>query len=392
MALKRRLGLGLCLAGLAGLAACSGFSDQGAMGWDPPDTETSSGGTSGDPSDSAGDESTTGDSGEDDSTGLIDPTGDGESTGGGSSFDCSAPWSPAFVGSPCADDGDCGFEGGRCILEDEGFPCGTCSVSCDGLCPDQDGAPETFCIDTVDVELEDTGGTCLSRCDPTILGGNGCRDGYACSVLDRFGEPATSTGTCIPIALAGGGADTDCQETLLELGAVFTPIDHPPESPAGYPNLTCDIEDPVLLYGPINGVAIQGGTGSDAPVLVGCETAVSLVGSAAVAQNLGAVTIIHYGTYNCRTIAGSDTLSEHGHARAVDIGGFVMNDGSTYSVYGDWEDGNPNPTTPPGVMLRAFTDRIWGMGLWNIILTPEFNADHDDHFHVDLKPGGNTYD
>jgi hypothetical protein len=247
-------------------------------------------------------------------------------------------------------------------------------------------------VDTVDLDLEDAGGTCLSRCDPNILGGNGCRDGYACAVLDRFGEPSTSTGTCIPIELAGGGADTACQETLLELGAVFTPIHHEPESPAGYPNLTCDIEDPVLLYGPINGVAIQGGNGSDAPVLVGCETGVSLVGSAAIAQNLGAVTLIHYGTYNCRTIAGSSTLSEHGHARAVDIGGFVMNDGSTYSVYADWEDGNPNPTTPPGTMLRTFTDRIWGMGLWNIILTPEFNAAHDDHFHVDLTPGGNTYD
>jgi hypothetical protein len=29
---------------------------------------------------------------------------------------------------------------------------------------------------------------------------------------------------------------------------------------------------------------------------------------------------------------------------------------------------------------------------WNIILTPEYNADHDDHFHVDLTPGGMFYE
>lgn len=47
---------------------------------------------------------------------------------------------------------------------------------------------------------------------------------------------------------------------------------------------------------------------------------------------------------------------------------------------------------PLGQMLRGFTDQVWGMGLWNIILTPDFNPAHEDHFHIDLTPGGNTYD
>jgi hypothetical protein len=288
-------------------------------------------------------------------------------------------------------DGDCAFEGGYCITDAQGFPCGTCSVACDGLCPDQDAAPGTFCVDTADVEI-DGAGTCLSRCDPGIVGGNGCRDGYACAVFDRFGEPAGSTGVCVPSDIAGGNADSACQETLLELGAVFTPTSHTAESPEGHPTLVCEIDDPVLLYGPIGGVSLEDGGGNDGPVLVGCNTAVSIVGSAAVASMLGAEGIIHYGTYNCRTISGTSTLSEHGLARAIDIGGFVMQDGSTVSVFGDWEDGVADPVTPQGQMLRAFTDQVWGMGLWNIILTPEFNDAHDDHFHVDLTPGGNTYD
>ena len=367
------------------MAGCGGAQGDTGMGWEPTESGSDGGSTT------AATTSPTGASAADDSTGDIDPTIGEGSTSGEPPIDCTPAWSPAFVGSPCADDGDCGFEDGYCIRDDEGFPCGTCSVACDGLCPDQEGAPGTFCIDRSDVALSD-GGACLSRCDPGIVGGNGCRDGYACTVLDRFGEPPSSTGVCVPTEIAGGGAETACQEMLLELGAVFTPTAHTPESPDGHPSLLCEIDDPVLLYGPVNGVGIEGGTGSDAPVLVGCDTAVSIVGSAAVAQMLGAETIIHYGTYNCRTIAGTSTLSEHGLARAIDIGGFVMDDGSTVSVYADWEDGVADPVTGPGQMLRAFTDQVWAMGLWNIILTPEFNDAHDDHFHIDLTPGGNTYD
>ncbi len=359
------------------------------MGWEGLDTETSTGGTpSGDSRDDGPGPS--GGTGVDD-TGSDDPSVGDASTSGAPPIDCSPAWSPAFVGSPCGSDDDCAFEGGACITEGEGFPCGTCTVACEGLCPDQDGAPETFCVDRGDLDLAG-GGTCLSRCDPGIVGGNGCRDGYACAVFERLGEPPGSAGVCVPTDVAGGEADTACQETLLELGAVFTPTVHTPDSPAGHPNLVCEIDDPVLLYGPINGVALENGGGSDAPVLVGCDTAVSIVGSAAVAQMLGAETIIHYGTYNCRVIADTDTLSEHGLARAIDIGGFVMDDGTTVSVFGDWEDGVADPVTPAGQMLRGFTDQVWAMGLWNIILTPEYNAAHDDHFHVDLTPGGNTYE
>lgn len=371
---------------------CGGDGDSNSMGWEPSESGSSGGATSASSLGSVGDDSTSEDSALDTTGDTIDPSVGESSTSGEPPVDCTPVWSPAFVGSPCASDGDCGFEGGRCITEGEGFPCGTCSVACDGLCPDQDGAPATFCVDTADIELADSGGTCLSRCEPSIVGGNGCRDGYACAVYDRFGEPPSSAGVCVPSDQAGGGASTACQEMLLELGAVFTPTNHEPDSPEGHPSLLCDIEDPVLLYGPVNGVSLEGGTGSDAPVLVGCNTAVSIVGSAAVASMLGAETIIHYGTYNCRVISGTSTLSEHGHARAIDIAGFVLEDGTTASVLADWEDGVADPVTPLGQMLRGFTDQVWGMGLWNIILTPEFNEAHDDHFHIDLTPGGNTYD
>ncbi len=372
------------------MAGCGG-ADAGQMAWDPSDV--GSGGTAASTSGSAASVGTS--STEPDSTGgLADDDDDpsaADSTGEPESYDCT-PWSTPFIGAPCTDDSDCGYEAGQCIREDQGFPCGTCSTPCEQLCPDLDGAPETFCIDGADVEI-DSAGYCISKCDPSLLDGNGCRDGYACRVLSRFEDPGASAGVCIPIDLVDGEAETACQQTLLELGAVFTPAPAGPESPAGFPGLVCEIEDPVLLYGPINGVGLRYvESQTDGPVLVGCETAVSIVGSAAVAQMLGADEIIHIGTYNCRVIAGTSTLSEHGLGRAIDIYGFTLRSGEEVSVLDDWEDGNPDPVTPPGQLLRSFTDQIWAMSLWNIVLTPEFNAAHDNHFHIDRTPGGNTYD
>lgn len=338
-----------------------------------------------------------------DSSGAIDPsldtmdtedieTGDSaesESDTDSGGFDCT-PWDATWIGAPCAEDGDCGFDGGSCIREDEGFPCGTCSQPCDALCPDLDGTPSTFCVDGGDVGL-DASGYCLSQCDPGLLGGNGCRDGYACTALDRFNDPGASAGVCVPVPFTGEG-DTPCQQALLELGAVFTPVDHTPESPDGFPSLTCDIDEPVFLYSPVNGVGLRYvESADDSEVFVSCDTALSIVGSAAVAQTLGADEIIHIGTYNCRVISGTSNLSQHGHANAIDIYGFTMEDGSEHTLIDDWEHDNDNPSSTGGQMLKDFADQSWGMMLWNIILTPDFNAAHDNHFHVDRTPGGNSY-
>ena len=369
------------------LLGCGGSNEADGLPW-----AESSGGTGVGPASAGPGPASTAnpDTTDADPTDPTDPDAGSTTTGDGG-FDCSPAWASTWVGSPCGTDADCTFAGGVCLREDEGFPCGTCSTPCDQLCEDLDGTPETFCIDGADVGIAATG-HCLSKCDPGIVGGNGCRDGYGCAVLERFNEPSTTSGVCVPLEFAGDG-DTPCQTMLLELGAVFAPTDSPSDSPAGFPNLMCTIEDPVWLYSPVNGVAIRHvGIADDGEVLVSCDTAVSIVGSAAVAQSLGADEILHIGTYVCKVIGDGPNISQHGLGQAIDIGGFTLSDGREVSVLDDWEDGNPNPTTELGIFLREFTDQVWAMNLWNIILTPEYNAAHDNHFHVDVTPGGNTYD
>jgi len=109
------------------------------------------------------------------------------------------------------------------------------------------------------------------------------------------------------------------------------------------------------------------------------------------------VALRHYGTYNCRVISGSNplVLSQHGLANAIDIFGFEFADGELWTLIDDWEhhdDDEPlSFETEAGQWLydagyRWFTDDIW-----NVILTPDYNTAHDDHFHVDLTSGSNFH-
>jgi hypothetical protein len=371
---------------LALLGGCT-FTSNEPEAWEPdgtigPPAESSGG-------DTAGLETSTG-SGADEAGTSLD-TGPAESSSGGAGVDCT-PWSAPWIGGPCMQDGDCAYDGGFCLRDDQGFPCGTCSQACEMLCPDLEGAPETFCVDGTDVGIDPTG-HCLSKCDPELLPGNGCRDGYVCAALPRYMDGGTTSGVCVP----DGFWDpmTDCQQTLVDRGVAFVPTTHELDHPDGHPELDCIVVDPVLVYSPVLGVDLRGGGGDTDPVFVACETALAIADTAEIASQMapvGAHELIHYGTYNCRVIAGTSTLSNHAEGRALDIAGFVLDDGQELTVLADWEDGVDPMVTPEGQWLRGFTDTLWETMTWNIILTPEYNADHNDHFHVDLTPDGNFYE
>src|SRR5437870_5061423 len=109
------------------LAGCGDDADQNADdAWEPSSDEA--------PDDDGGeapaDDDDTG--GDDETAGVDDPTMPGESDDGvddsttGSGFDCS-PWQTVWIGAPCASDAECAYDGGVCLREDQGFPCGTCS-------------------------------------------------------------------------------------------------------------------------------------------------------------------------------------------------------------------------------------------------------------------------
>jgi hypothetical protein len=85
------------------------------------------------------------------------------------------------------------------------------------------------------------------------------------------------------------------------------------------------------------------------------------------------------GSYSCRPMNSVDgaLLSEHGHANAVDVSGFVLGDGSVIKVAGGWEGSWTERT-----FLRAVHDG--SCRVFTTVLGPDYNSLHQDHFHLDL--------
>jgi len=91
------------------------------------------------------------------------------------------------------------------------------------------------------------------------------------------------------------------------------------------------------------------------------------------------VKIFHLGSYACRNIAGRSRLSMHAKGLAIDISGFETPDGGKINVLKDWSDNGPK-----GHFLRAVAKD--SCNLFNVVLTPNHDKDHQNHLHLDIGP------
>lgn len=93
--------------------------------------------------------------------------------------------------------------------------------------------------------------------------------------------------------------------------------------------------------------------------------------------------IDHFGSYSCRRMYGRDAgaWSEHSTADAIDIAGFRLSDGTRITVARDWTgDGDK------AAFLREVRDGA--CRLYATVLSPDYNAAHRDHFHLDQAARG----
>ena len=118
-----------------------------------------------------------------------------------------------------------------------------------------------------------------------------------------------------------------------------------------------------------------------------CDFAHALVDTIEDVAPYGVTTLRHLGTYNCRVISGTDTLSRHAYGDAIDIYGFEFENGKVWTLIDHWEHDTTNPSTNAGAFLYDAAYRWHDERYWSIILTPNYNSAHDNHFHVDLTPG-----
>ena len=94
-------------------------------------------------------------------------------------------------------------------------------------------------------------------------------------------------------------------------------------------------------------------------------------------------TIDHAGSYSCRRLYGRATgpFSEHATADAFDILGFRLADGRRISVLRDWSGNGPE-----AAFLRDVRDGA--CRLFSTVLSPDYNAAHANHLHLDQAERG----
>lgn len=91
--------------------------------------------------------------------------------------------------------------------------------------------------------------------------------------------------------------------------------------------------------------------------------------------------IEHLGSFACRNMYSRENgfRSQHATADALDISGFRLADGRHISVLKDW----------PGEGADARFLRLARDGAcdaFNVVLSPDYNAAHRNHFHLDVGP------
>ena len=87
----------------------------------------------------------------------------------------------------------------------------------------------------------------------------------------------------------------------------------------------------------------------------------------------------HLGSFACRNVynRADGRLSQHASANALDISGFRLADGRSISVLKDWPGEGDSAR-----FLRLVRDGACDD--FNVVLSPDYNAAHRNHFHLDM--------
>ncbi len=141
-----------------------------------------------------------------------------------------------------------------------------------------------------------------------------------------------------------------------------------------------------------NTLRVQGAdVGLSSSFLASCPLAVafalferhSLQPVAQVVFGQAVTRVDHLGSFACRNVynRAEGRLSQHATANALDIAGFRLADGRSISVLKDWPGEGER-----GQFLRQVRDAACKD--FNVVLSPDYNAAHHNHFHLDMGRWG----
>jgi hypothetical protein len=213
----------------------------------------------------------------------------------------------------------------------------------------------------------------LAGCGSVVPGGSASRNDRAAA---RPGVPVASA----PQSYAPRPEDARCLADLGASGARFQPLPDTYAAPGcnalGTVQLTALASDRAPLsianLGPVR-CSVAKAFGDWARFGVD-RAARELLGSPVVR-------IDTMGSYSCRNVAGSERRSAHARAEAIDVAGFVLADGRRIVLKRDWQGGDAATREFLRVVHKSACKRF------GTVLGPDYNAAHEDHFHLEGTGG-----
>jgi hypothetical protein len=215
----------------------------------------------------------------------------------------------------------------------------------------------------------------------------------ACSMLpDGATEPRRSTGSGTsysspvvqPLPAPQGEAAGQCLSRLGQMGADYSAL------PDRYLDQGCTNLGTVRLAA-LHADSASLGVSNLGPVT--CEVGRAFAGWArfgvdrAARQILGSGirSIETFGSYSCRNVAGSNRRSGHATGAAIDVSGFVLEDGRRVTVKNAWFAGNAREREFLRIVQQSACKRF------ATVLSPDYNSAHHDHLHVEGVTDGSSY-
>lgn len=150
------------------------------------------------------------------------------------------------------------------------------------------------------------------------------------------------------------------------------------------------IAQAVEITGPIGGIEL---TSEDQPLVIDCSLAVSLDEAGRYLRGLGIDAAVFSSAYSRRMVRGTNHPSKHSYGLAIDLQGFSGRELGALAVERDYEQGLGDatdclgsPLTQGGATLKLLACQLARSGLFHLVLTPDYDDAHHDHFHLEARP------
>jgi hypothetical protein len=148
----------------------------------------------------------------------------------------------------------------------------------------------------------------------------------------------------------------------------------------------------VEITGPLGGIPY---TSEQLPLVIDCSLAVSLDEAGKYLRELGVVKASYSSAHSKRNVRGTNRPSKHSFGLAIDVHTFDVGALGGLRVDRDYEQGLGDtvdcvgrPLTQGGAVMKIMQCQLVRSGLFHLVLSPDYDDAHHDHFHLEVKPWG----